>query len=128
MNNGVLIRWSALAVAVLFTAHVTDDITRGLDGAGPENLIGFFVTASWLFCALALTDRRYVLAMNLLFSLAGSMVPYLHMRGEGGMLGARIAGTEGTFLWVLCLLALAVASNVSLLASVRGLWLLRAAK
>lgn len=118
-------RPAAILAGLLFSIHVTDDIVRGFDGAGPGNLIGFLVVSCWLCTAVAFGERKAGLIACLAFALLGSAIPLLHTRGPGGMLGPRVAGSEGTFLWVWTLLALAVASNISALAAARGLWLTR---
>jgi hypothetical protein len=125
LTNSRVMAVAAILAGLLFSIHVTDDIVRGFDGAGPENLIGFFVVSCWLYTAIAFGERKPGLILCLAFAVLSSAIPLLHMRGPGGMLSPRVAETEGTFLWVWTLLALAVASNISALAAARGLWLLR---
>lgn len=53
-----------------------------------------------------------------------SAVPILHMRGTG-LVGGRIAGSQGMLLWVWTLLALSMTAAVAAVLAASGLWRLR---
>lgn len=56
-RNVVLTVMSALA-ALLFSIHVMDDIVRGLDRVGIQNVGGILILSLWLYAALLLVERR----------------------------------------------------------------------
>ena len=60
-------------------------------------------------------------------SLLGSVMPMAHMRGAG-LVGGRIASSDGKFLWVFTLLALGVTATFSVILSARGLWSVRSSR
>ncbi|MEP6872568.1 MAG: hypothetical protein ABI939_12070, partial [Anaerolineaceae bacterium] len=80
--------------------------------------------AVWLYGTLALFERRSGHIVMLLGALLGSVVSIAHMRGAG-LVGGRIAHTDGMLLWVFPQLALGVTASVSVVLAAQGLWRLR---
>lgn len=114
---------SLLAIS-LFSLHWTDDVVRGIDTGGVSGFWGMLILAAWLFATIVLPERRAGLVFLLVVSLLAGAVPLLHMRGAG-LVGGRIAGTEGVFFWVWTLIALGVSGMLAAFLSAYGLWSLR---
>jgi hypothetical protein len=80
--------------------------------------------AVWLYGTLALAGRRPGYIVMLVGALLGLLVSLAHMRGVG-LVGGRVANTDGMLLWVFTPLALGVTASVSVVLAVQGLWRLR---
>ena len=78
----------------------------------------------WLYGTLVLTGRRSGYIIILLGSLLSSLMPLAHMRGVG-LVGGRVANSNGKFFWVWTLLAVGVTGFFSAILAVHGLWSLR---
>lgn len=117
---------TSLLALLLVTLHLADDIVRGM---APGNLATFaalvFMAGFWLCGTLFSPGRRAGYVILLLASLAGLLVPIVHMKG--GHVGGGAATTAGDFFFVWVLLALGASSGFLLVLSVRGLWGLRRA-
>jgi len=122
-NNATLLTTST-ASAILFALHWTDEITRGLEQAQIANLPGVAIIVVWLCGPLVLGARRSGYILMLVTGILGFLVLIGHMQGAG-LVGRRIANTNGIFFWVLTLLALAVTSALSAILAARALWSLR---
>lgn len=109
---------------VLTSLHITDDIVRKFEPGKGETYIIVFMMAILLYATLVLADRRSGLVIILLGSLGAAYVPSLHMQGAG-LVGGRIAGSSGIFLWVWTLIALAVCGVVSAGLALTALWRLQ---
>ena len=112
---------------LLFTFHLTDDIVRGFEPGGFRHISGMLTLVVWLYGTLVLTGKRSGYIINLLGSLLSSLMPVAHMRGVG-LVGGRVANSNGKFFWVWTLLAVGVTASFSVILSVRGLWSLRRAQ
>ncbi|MBI2212120.1 MAG: hypothetical protein HYU52_00595 [Acidobacteria bacterium] len=121
-QTGTLTIMSLLSILFL-TVHLADDIVRGYEKGGVSTLNAVAICTVWLCGTLLLSERRMGYIVVLLFSILGTGIPYLHMRGKG--LGAAIAGTSGGFFFAWTLIALGVTTAFSVILSVRGLWILR---
>ena len=117
----------SLLTMLLFTFHLTDDIVRGFEPGGFRHISGMLTLVVWLYGTLVLTGKRSGYIINLLGSLLSSLMPVAHMRGVG-LVGGRVANSNGKFFWVLTLLAVGVTASFSVILSVRGLWSLRRAQ
>ena len=122
-NNSTLTIFSLLTM-LLFTFHLTDDIVRGFEPGGFRHISGMLTLVVWLYGTLVLTGKRSGYIINLLGSLLSSLMPVAHMRGVG-LVGGRVANSNGKFFWVWTLLAVGVTASFSVILSVRGLWSLR---
>jgi hypothetical protein len=112
-------------LSILFTSfHFADDIVRGFEPGKVSNYGGVVILVVWLYAALVLAERRSGYVIILLLSILASGVPVLHMMGAG-LVGGRIAGSNGVFFWVWTLLALGVTASFSAILSARGLWSLQ---
>ena len=114
----------SLLSMLLFTFHLTDDIVRGFEPGGFRHISGMLTLVVWLYGTLVLTGRRSGYIIILLGSLLSSLMPVAHMRGVG-LVGGRIANSNGKFFWVWTLLSVGVTGFFSVILSVRGLWSLR---
>lgn len=119
MKNHDLLTVTSLLAIVLMTFHLADDVVRGFEPAGLENLRGIAILAVWLYATLVLAGRRSGYVVLSLGALLATGVPVLHMSGAGI---ARVAGSSGGFFFIWTLMALGVTGSVSLVLALRGLW------
>ncbi|HVH10598.1 MAG TPA: hypothetical protein VM736_12450, partial [Gemmatimonadales bacterium] len=89
------------------------------------NLIAVPILVAWLYGTLVLAGRRSGYIIIFLGSLLGSLVPIVHFRGAGGVVGGEISKSSGAFFFVWTLIALGATSVFSLILSARGFWSLR---
>ena len=126
MKNNVMLTVASLLSILFFTLHLADDIVRGMEPGGLSNLIGgVLISVVWLYATLVLAGRRSGYVILLLGSLLGSLIPVIHMRGEGVGVASGIANSSGGFFFVWTLIALGVTALFSVILSARGLWSLR---
>ena len=121
MKRNVTLLVTSLLSIVLFSLHFSDDIVRGFEKGTLADYKGVLIIAAWLYATLALSERRWGLAIILFFSIGAAGVPAIHMSGAG-ITGGRIAGSEGRLLWVWTLIALGTTGLVSTVLSARDLW------
>src|SRR6185437_7389137 len=124
MKNSPMLTITSLLSLLLFTFHLTDDIARGFEPGGFKNVSPIIIGIVWLFGTLVLTGRRSGYIIILLASLLGSLMPLAHMRGVG-LVGGRMANSNGKFFFVWTLLALGITAVFSVILSIQGLWKLR---
>ncbi|HYE86643.1 MAG TPA: hypothetical protein VEA16_09825 [Vicinamibacterales bacterium] len=108
-------------ILVLF--HVSDDIVRGFEPGGLKHIQTILTMAVWMYGTLALAGRSGYLVM-LLGSLLGTLVSVAHMRGAG-LVGGRVANSDGMLLWVFPQLLLGVIASVAVVLAAQGLWSVR---
>jgi len=119
-HNRTLVMTSLLSIfLVLF--HVSEDIVRGFEPGGFKHIQTILTMSLWTYGTVALTGRRSGYLLMLLGALLGSLVSIAHMRGPG-LVGGRIANSEGMLLWVLSELLLGVTACVSVVLAAQGLW------
>jgi hypothetical protein len=120
MKSRDLLTATSLVAIVLTSFHLADDVARGFEPGGLQNLFGIAILAVWLYGALVLAGRRSGHAILLLGSLLAAAIPVVHFsgRGVGGALAASPGGTF--FIWTL--FALGVTGTLGLLLATRGLW------
>jgi hypothetical protein len=126
MKNNVLLTIASLFSLLLLTFHLADDIVRGFEKGGVDNLIAVPICVVWLCATLLLAERRSGHIIILLLSLLGTYVPVVHMMGKGVGIHSRIGNTSGALFFVWTLLAIGVSSLFTVILSLRGLWSLRA--
>jgi hypothetical protein len=119
----ILALTSALSI-LLVLLHVSDDIVRGFEPGGFKHIQTTLTMGVWLYGTVALTGRRSGYVVMLLGALLGTLVSLAHMRGAG-LVGGRVANTEGMLLWVFPQLVLGVTASVSVVLAAQGLWALR---
>ena len=124
MKHAPTLTVTSLLSLLFFTFHLTDDIVRGFEPGGFKNVSPILIGVVWLFGTLVLTGRRSGYIIILLASLLGSLMPLAHMRGVG-LVGGRMANSNGKFFFVWTLLALGMTAAFSVILSVHGLWKLR---
>jgi hypothetical protein len=124
MNERVTLTITALLTGLLAAFHLTDDIVRGFEPGGVSNETGILILVVWFYATLMLNGRRSGYLILLLGSIGGAGVPIIHMQ-RAGMVGGRIANSDGMFFWVFTLMALGVTSTLSAILAARGLWSLR---
>ena len=121
MNDKATLSITSLLSILFFALHWADDIVRGIATGGVSGLGGVLILVVWLHGTLVLGERRLGYVIMLLGSMGGSGVLVIHMRGAG-LVGGRIANSNGIFFWVWTLIALGVTSTMSIILSARGLW------
>ena len=125
MKHNSLLTIASLLSILLFTLHVTDDIVRGISGAGPENAFAVVIFVVWLFGTLVLAERRSGYIVMLIGGLLAAAMPVLHM------MGARypaIVTSSGGFFFLWTLFALSVTGTFSVILSTRALWTSRSTR
>jgi hypothetical protein len=126
MKPNVMLTIASLLSILFFTFHLTDDIVRGFEPGGLNNLIGgVLILVVWLYATLLLAERRSGYITILLGGLLSLGVPVLHMKGKGVGVASGIANSSGGFFFVWTLLALGLTGLFSVILSARGLWSLR---
>ena len=104
---------SSLLAIVLLTLHLTDDIVRGFEPGGLNNMIGVAILVVWLVATLLLRGRRIGYAILFLGSLLAAGIPALHLSGKG--VGGAIAASSGGFFFIWTLFALGVSGSFALI-------------
>lgn len=122
-RNDVLVVTSLISI-FLVLLHVSDDIVRGYEPGGLKHLQTYLTMGVWLWGTVALTGRRAGYILMLLGALLGTLVSIAHMRGPG-LVGGRIANSEGMLLWVFPQILLGVTASVSVVLAAQALWNLR---
>jgi hypothetical protein len=110
---------ASLLSILLLMLHVTDDIVRGMDKAGPANFIAIAILVVWLYGTLVLTERRPGYIIALIGGIIATVVPVIHLRGTGIV---SVVKSSGGFFFLWTLFALGVLGIFSIILSVRGLW------
>lgn len=121
MKDSPILTITSLLSILLFTFHMTDDVVRGFEPGGFKNVNAILIAVVWLYGTLMLAGRRSGYIIMLLGSLLGSIVPLAHMRGAG-VVGGRIANSNGKFFFVWTLIALGVTAFFSVILAIHGLW------
>ena len=127
MKENVSLTVTSLISILFMTFHISDDVVRGFEPGGFKNVSGMLMLVVWMFGILVLSGRRSGYIIMVLGSILGVLVSLAHMRGAG-LVGGRIANSNGKFFFVWTILALQVVATFSLILSVRGLWSLRRRK
>jgi hypothetical protein len=122
-NDRTLLVTNVLAI-VLVILHTSDDIVRGFEPGGLKHIQTILTMGLWLYGTLALSDRRSGYVLMLLGSMLGVLVSIAHMLGKG-LVGGRIANTDGMLLWVFTPLILGVIASASVVLAAQGLWSVR---
>ena len=122
-NSRTLLATNVLAI-VLVILHTADDIVRGFEPGGVKHIQTILIMGLWLYGPLALGGRRSGYVLMLLGSLLGVLVSIAHMLGAG-LVGGRIANTDGMLLWVFTPLILGVIASASVVLAAQELWSLR---
>ncbi|MGH9933212.1 MAG: hypothetical protein ACREA9_28850 [Pyrinomonadaceae bacterium] len=123
MKRSVMLTIASLLSILFMTFHLTDDIVRGWEPGGLNNLIGgVLILVVWLYGTLVLAERRSGYIILLLGGLLSLGVPVLHMKGKGVGVASGIANSSGSFFFVWTLIALGVTGVFSVILSARGLW------
>lgn len=113
MKDNLLLTVMSLLSILLLSLHVSDDIVRGLDRWGPQNLTGVLIMAVLLYATLALSHRRAGVIIMLIGGLFAAGMPVLHMRG-------RMPKPDGALFFIWTLFALgAIGSSTMILAARR---------
>ena len=111
---------SAISV-FLVVLHVSEDIVRGFEPGGLKHIQTILTMALWLYATVGLAEGRIKYALMLLGNLLGVVVSLAHMMGAG-LVGGRIATSDGKLLWVFAVLTLGVTASVAVVLSGRALW------
>jgi hypothetical protein len=122
MNHHRILVGTTLLCVFLFTIHLADDMTRGIEKGGLWNLTAIPNFTIWACGTLVSRERRSGYVLMLLGGLLGLCVPIAHMRGRG--LGV-IAKSSGGFFSSWTVIAIGVTALVSVILSIHGLWMLK---
>jgi hypothetical protein len=120
MKTDHILTITSLLAIVLTTLHLSDDVVRGFEPGGVENLRGMAILVVWLYATLMLGGRRSGYALLILGSLLAMVIPVVHMTGAG--VGGEIAASSGGHLFIWTLFALGVTGTFSLILATHGLW------
>ena len=105
MNRNQLLTVTSLLSIFLLVIHVIDDIVRGFDSAGLQNMIGIAVVAALLYGTLVLRERLAGIISMLVVSIFAAGMPVIHLRS------ARIneiAQSSGGYFFILILWMLGI--------------------
>jgi hypothetical protein len=125
-QTAVLVVMSLLS-NFLVLLHVSEDIVRGYEPGGLKQIQTLLTMGVWLYGTVGLAGRRAGYVIVLLGSLLGTVVSLAHMRGVG-MVGGRIANSDGMLPWVFTQILLGVVASVTVVLAAQGLWRLRRAQ
>lgn len=127
MKHQTTLTITSLLSILLFSLHWADEVARGLEPGTVSAVGGLLILAVWLSATLAFSERRWSLIVILLGSILASGVPILHMQGRGlvlGRYGTTNSNASAMFFWVWTNIALGASGMVSVVLSVRSLWML----
>jgi hypothetical protein len=129
MKHRVTLTITSVLSALLFSLHWADEVARGLEPGTVSSVGGLLILAVWLSATLVFAERRWGLIIILIGSILASAVPILHMMGRGLVLGRYGTTNQNAMLfWVWTNIALGASGMLSVVLSVRELWMLRAAR
>jgi hypothetical protein len=128
VKRNIVLQVTSLLAILLASFHLVDDIVYGSETGVAANLVIVAILAVWLYGTLMLSEHLAGYSIMLLGSLAGLTIFWAHVTGSGGLQGIEIGKLSGAFFFVWTLIALAVLSLVSLVASAHGLWRLLRSK
>lgn len=124
MTHRTTLTVTSVIAILLVSLHISDDIVRGFEPGGFRTAQGILMMSVWLYATIALAPGRLKYSLMLLGALLGVVVSLAHMRGAG-IVGGRVAGSEGMLLWVYTIFILGLMSTVSAVMSARELWSVR---
>ena len=128
MKNNELLTITSLLSILFLSFHHADDVVRGFAPGKFSNIIPVVILVVWLYgTLLVLAERKAGYIIVLVFSLLGSGIPVVHMRGAG-FAGGRIANSSGAFFFVWTLIMIGVTTLFSAILAARGLWSMRREK
>ena len=117
-HNRLLVVTSLLSI-VLISLHFTDDIVRGLDAPGPQNVGAIAILLVWTVGTLLLSNRLVGYIIMIVGGVFAFGMPIIHFRGAH--FPDIVAGPGGFFFfWVL--LALGVTGTFSIVLAVIEIW------
>jgi hypothetical protein len=125
MKRNVVLTIASLLSIFFFTAHLAQDIVRGIEKGNLSNLPAVPMAVLWLYGTLMLAERRSGHIIVLVFSFLGMGIPVIHMMGKGIGIGTRLAQYSGHVFFVWTLIALGVTSLFSTILAAQGLWSMR---
>jgi H+/gluconate symporter-like permease len=128
MKQNLTLPITSLLAILFMTLHLTSDVLRARAGtpeAGGSTLIAVPILVVWLYGTLVLAGRRSGHVIMLVGSLLAVVVPVVHVMPAGGVFHGVLAKSNGDFVFVWTLHALALTGMFSLVLAVRGLWNLR---
>jgi len=121
LKQTAILTTTSLLSILFMTFHLTDDIVFKMAPPGLANLFAVLIFVVWLYGTLALAEQRVGYFIIFLGSLLGLVVPVVHMKGAGGVVGGKIGKSSEAFFFVWTLLALGVTAMFSAVLSGRAL-------
>jgi hypothetical protein len=119
MNPNLMLTITSLVSIVLMTIHISDDIARGLDSAGPQNVGGVAIFVVWLYGTLVVRERLAGQIIVLLGGVFAAAMPILHMRGKSY---PEIVTSDGGLFFVWVLFMVGTTGVFSVILAVTELW------
>jgi hypothetical protein len=119
MNHNRLLVITSLLSILLISLHFTDDIVRGIDAPGPQNIGASAILLVWVVGTLLLPRRLAGYIIMLLGGVFATGMPVIHMRGSHF---PEIVSGPGGFFFFWVLLALGVTGAFSIILGVIEIW------
>jgi hypothetical protein len=119
MNYNRLLVVTSLLSIILISLHFTDDIARGIDPPGPQNLIAIATLLVWLVGTVLLGKRLIGYIIMILGGVFAFGMPLIHMRGSRF---TEIVSGPGGFFFFWILLMLGVTGTFSIILAVIEIW------
>ena len=119
MNPNLMLTITSMVSIVLMTIHISDDIARGLDTAGPQNAIGVVIFVVWLYGTLVVRERLAGQIIVLLGGVFAAAMPVLHMRGNSY---PELVRSEGGLFFIWVLFMVGTTGVFSVILAVTELW------
>jgi hypothetical protein len=119
MSHTRLLVITSLLSIILISLHFTDDIVRGLDAAGLQNLGAIAILLVWLIGTVLLGDRLAGYIIMLFGGVFALGMPIIHMRGARF---PEIVSGPGGFFFFWVLLALGVTGAFAVILSIMCIW------
>jgi hypothetical protein len=120
-HDRLLLITSLLSIFVI-SLHFTDDIVRGISGAGFENVGAIVILLVWVLGTLLLNGRLVGYIIMLLGGVFATAMPVLHMRGARF---PEIVHGPGGFFFLWTLIILGVTGTFSIILAILCVWNLR---
>jgi hypothetical protein len=119
MNKTRLLTVTSLILLVLLTLHIVDDIVRGFDPAGLQNMIGIVVAALLVYGSTVLRERLAGRLMMLFIGFAAAAMPIIHLRS---LRINEIAQGDGGFFFIWTLWALGIIGLFGMILAIHDIW------
>ena len=121
MNRNLLLTVSSLLTLLLLTFHLAADVAYGFEPGDTKMVIGALIAVTYLSGILLVPRGLLGYIILLVFAVLATGVPIIHMSGSG-LVGPRVAGSSGVFLWVWSNFFLDVTEIFSAIVAMLEIW------